>query len=685
MCYKFNMGSDQPGGRLPRFAATCYALVGFASAAALVLMISIFSADGWAGPSNPRASELQSASQTVSLAQATQQSQSASAASPSAQSPQSAPAAPAPTQPPASAPGNAAPQTAPATIAPAATAQNALPPSAQNSPEMTTTDHDATLRVRSNLVLVRVVVRDAKGRSVSGLTKDDFTLYDEGKLQPITQFTAQIAGKFPGANASAASAGAAAASTTASPAPPGLPERYIGLYFDDVHVNLQDLQFLRLAALRYVTTVLRPEDRAGVFTSSGELQQDFTSDREKISAAIRRIMPRPLYNAPLLLCPDVGAYQAWLISIANDPNAINSAAYEIDHCQYNDNQAQLPQARAQAIGYAQSQLEQSNNEEIYTLRGLNGLVRRMASLPGERTAILLSPGFLSRDDLPDVSDLIDRALHSNVTINSLDVRGLYTPPMMGDISEDQGIAPISEGPRAVIENESAQVYSEPLAQIAYGTGGTLFQNNNDIDAGLRITAGEPGESYLLAFVPPPPPKSKNAAGEFHKLTIKLTPAAFRGYQVRARPGYFSNKPSPPGSSGDQEEIAEAVYSQQPYDELPFDVHTRFYTAGANGHAVLSVMAHLDTRALHFHQRDGRNTDSLTLVTALFDSDGNYLKGQEKNVEFRLRDATRASLDAAGITLKCTFDVSTGRYVVRSVVRDANGPSLAAATRTIEIP
>jgi VWFA-related protein len=638
---------EQEGGRIRGFASprcvlharhAAFAPSLAAALALLVLLIAGFPADAHAAA---RARSAQTPS---------------SVASSSVQSPQSTPAAL---------------QTAP----PAPT------PSAQNAPEMSTTDHDATLHVRSNLVLVRVVVRDGKGNTVSGLTKNDFALYDEHKPQTITQFTTQIAGKFPASNGAASTSGAPSASESAGEsAGVGLPQRYIGLYFDDIHISLQDLGPLRLAALRYVTTVLRPEDRAGVFTSSGELQQDFTSDREKIAAAIRRILPRPLYNQPTLLCPDIGPYQAWLIAITSDANAIEAAAREIVHCQYNDNLSQLNQARTQAIGLGQTELEQSNNEELYVLRGLDGLVRRMASLPGERTAILLSPGFLSRDDLTDVSNLIDHALHSSVTIHSLDVRGLYTPPMMGDISQDQGITPISVGAKANIENDAAQVYSEPLAQIAYGTGGTLFQNSNDIDVGFRVTAGVPGESYLLAFVPPASKKS----GEYHTLVVKLNSPALKGYEVKARPGYFTNKPSDSQSSID-EEIAEAVYSQQPFDELPFDVHTRFYSAGASGHAVLSVMAHLDTRSLHFHKQEGRSLDNLTLVTALFDSDGNYLKGQEKIVEFRLRDATLASLETVGITLKSSFDVKTGRYTVRSVVRDANGPSLAAATRTVEIP
>ncbi len=42
--------------------------------------------------------------------------------------------------------------------------------------------------VTSNLVVVRVVVRDGDGKPVEGLRKEDFKLFDRGKEQAITQF-----------------------------------------------------------------------------------------------------------------------------------------------------------------------------------------------------------------------------------------------------------------------------------------------------------------------------------------------------------------------------------------------------------------------------------------------------------------------------------------------------------------
>src|SRR6201999_1413363 len=49
------------------------------------------------------------------------------------------------------------------------------------------------IKVTSNLVVVRVVVRDAQGKPVKGLRKEDFRLFDSGKEQPIAQFEVEAA------------------------------------------------------------------------------------------------------------------------------------------------------------------------------------------------------------------------------------------------------------------------------------------------------------------------------------------------------------------------------------------------------------------------------------------------------------------------------------------------------------
>ena len=58
-----------------------------------------------------------------------------------------------------------------------------------------------------------------------------------------------------------------------------------------------------------------------------------------------------------------------------------------------------------------------------------------------------------------------------------------------------------------------------------------------------------------------------------------------------------------------------------------------------------------------------------IVGALFDRSGNLLTAIKKNVELSLLDTTLAELSRTGMTVKTSFDVKPGDYVVRLVVRD----------------
>ena len=63
-----------------------------------------------------------------------------------------------------------------------------------------------------------------------------------------------------------------------------------------------------------------------------------------------------------------------------------------------------------------------------TLAALADTVRKMGLLPGQRTLIFVSPGFtaVSGEAIHEKSQLMDIAAQSNVTINALYARGLYT-------------------------------------------------------------------------------------------------------------------------------------------------------------------------------------------------------------------------------------------------------------------
>ncbi len=94
---------------------------------------------------------------------------------------------------------------------------------------------------------------------------------------------------------------------------------------------------------------------------------------------------------------------------------------------------------------------------------------------------------------------------------------------------------------------------------------------------------------------------------------------------------------------------------------------------------------MDLKHLQFRKAEDRNKNTLTIVSGLFDRNGNFISGIEKTVEMNLRDQTLQNLPASGITVRSNFDVGPGSYVVRLVVRDSEGQTMAARNGVVQIP
>lgn len=572
---------------------------------------------------------------------------------------------------------------------------------AQNVPPGELSSHESApafkLQVERNVVLVRAVVRDGKGQPVKGLTKDDFRIYDNGKLQTITQFSVETPASAVAPAAPAAQHGAEAKPESAPSAK--MPRRFLALYFDDVHTPLEDIPRVREAAEKYLNTAMRIGDRVGIFTSSGQGDLDFTSDRSRLDAALLRLQARPTRGGEARECPPLLDYQAYLMIHNQDPYAIDLATQQTMDCmrlQVNATgapAAQSSQAGAAAAAAAQKQaamlaqaaavsrLNRVETESEGVLREIDRLMMRMAVLPGQRNIVLISPGFMTLLLRSRLSDLVDRALRSKIIINTVDARGLYAPPPLDDASKTTIALP--ERPDLMGQMQSMrirqfQVFAEPLTDLAADTGGVYFHNSNDLLQGLQEAGNLPEVYYLLAFSPHP----LKFNGRLHTLKVKLVPS--RHLEVEARRGYYAPSGTQSAEARAQQEIREAVFSQDDLRGIPIEVHTQFFKRNEMN-ADLAVLTRVDLRFVAFQKQNGLNVNRLTVVTVLFDQDGNYVAGKEKKLSFHMRDSTLAALSRTGLALRTRFNVKPGTYMVRDVVQDADGSHISGLTRTVEIP
>src|SRR6478752_10258577 len=153
------------------------------------------------------------------------------------------------------------------------------------------------LRVESELVLVNVVVRDKQGKPVTGLTRDDFTLLEDGKAQRVSSFdfenleTAPLIAGGPSQQATNGPAGKTKPILTAKDADEALSnKRVIVLFFDLSSMGPDEIERSVQAAKKYVQDKMTSADLIAIVSlaSSLRLDQDFTGDQARLLHVLNR-------------------------------------------------------------------------------------------------------------------------------------------------------------------------------------------------------------------------------------------------------------------------------------------------------------------------------------------------------------------------------------------------------------
>ncbi len=386
-------------------------------------------------------------------------------------------------------------------------------------------DTPAKIVVNVNRVVVPVVVRDNQGHAVGDLEKEDFQVFDNGKPHVISGFTVEKREVTKGAPVSAT----LVSTPNAPPQGTVLPKRITVYLFDDLHLSAADLANLKKIDAKALDGALVDSDMAAVVSTSGEVNSGLTRDRTKLHDAIMSLRPRSLLPSSAGECPKIDYYQAVLIE-NHDDAAVANAIAQVFACDPALNPRRDLEVAQGMVQSAATRVQMVGDQDVrVTLAAIKVSVRTMAKLPGQRTLILVSPGFVSigPEALSLESQIMDLAAQSSVTINALDARGLYTGVM--DISEG-GAGRIIDRTRLAAMTRGEGVMSE----LADGTGGAFFHNSNDLGAGFKNLTDGPEVVYVLEL-------SLNGVkpdGSYHRVTVKVDR---KGMQIQARRGYSAPK------------------------------------------------------------------------------------------------------------------------------------------------
>ena len=527
-------------------------------------------------------------------------------------------------------------------------------------------------RTTTNLVLVDVIVRDKKGAIVTGLTRDDFQLLEDGRPEQIITFAfEQIEGGntqpidraslLAGASGTAAVprvsapiAAPAAAPVTASPEKPLTSEdvaghRLLTLLFDTSSMQPEDVQKATDEAIKWVDEKMSPADLVAVATIGSSLQvlSDFTSDKEQVHSVLKAFS-----------AADGTAYAAVDASTSATDEASASAT---DDSTTTDVSAQ--------------ELDTFNND--VRLRAIKTLAEALAPIQQKKAILYFSSGMQRNgtDNQVELRAAVNAAVRANVQIYPVDSRGLQAVVPGGSARQGSrgGLAAFTG---SAVSGQFTQLAAqqETLTTLASDTGGTAFLDSNDFGEAFGKVTKDISSYYILGYASTNPDKD----GRYRRITVRLKN---RDVKVEAREGYYADRDFTHTAKGDREvQLQEQLTMQIPATDVPLFLTTGWFRVSSDRFYV-PVSISVPGSAIP----PPKGQEKVTLDVAGFIRD-------ERNAPVgRIRDtmtvppASTDSLSSRQVLYQTGVTLPPGRFDIKVVVRENASGKMGTFESKIVVP
>ena len=494
-------------------------------------------------------------------------------------------------------------------------------------------------RVRSvtRLVEVYAVVTDSHGQPITGLTRDDFIIRDEGRTQTVSLFeepppqgqTGISLQQGPEASSSTNRSGAGQGSVTV-------------LLLDCVNSRFEDQSHAQ-AELREMIPRIATSDRIALYILASRLQLavDFTSDRELLTKAIENFRPAEL---AALRSSEPARSELHLFP---DPYLNDEAIREADYI--------LPNRRIRP-----------------TLAALGAILGRLAQIPGRKNLIWAASSF-------PTEGAAAMASASNVAIYPVSLMGLVAPKVAPDnfrVSTDGGVY---GSPYIDPESDSVLTAGEPrqhiyfMEDIAKYTGGRAFFNGNDLGGALVRALEDSHEAYVLGFYP----DHGKWDGSYRKLDVRVRRA---GAHVEARRGYLAAADPAPAEDSMQTRLAWAVVN--PLDDPGIGLEVHLDAKNPHEGARFSVSVRMDGHELGLQPESGKWLGQLQLLYLQRRPNGEALDLKKAAVRFRLATEEYRKMLAEGFQVNTALTRVAGAEQLRVIVSSDSAGTIGSSTLPI---
>jgi len=511
-----------------------------------------------------------------------------------------------------------------------------------------------------------VNVKDKDGKPVEGLTAKDFVVTEDGEPQTVSFVEFQKLPP-PRATGSIALGGPDPDPLTKVPEPKkvegatdvkiatGQPgdikyrnKRLIILYFDMSAMPPADLLRAYNSAIKYVKTQMSPADLIAVMGFQGgavRVRQDFTDNKAAIQEAI----------------------ETTVFGEDKDGDGI-------------------PDQLEEGTAFGQDDAEFAILNTDRQLAALQTAVSMLRPLPDQKSLIYFA-SFLRLQGVDNMAQLratTNAALRSNVAIFPIDARGLVADAPLGDATtRSPGGVAMFTGAAAGQRVSAFQRSQDTLYALGKDTGGKAMFDNNDLSMGIVQAAESVSSYYILGFY------STHTAldGKFHRVKITLANGASApaNAEVTFRQGYYADKEFAKFNEADKErQLEEALMLDNPVTDITMAMEVNYFQLNSAEYFVpLSVK--IPGSEIALARRRGAQRTVLDFIGEVKDEYGITIQNLRDKHDIKLTDDIAAQLSKRPIYFNTGFTLLPGKYVLKTLVRDAETGRIGTFQEAFEIP
>lgn len=365
--------------------------------------------------------------------------------------------------------------------APPPTSQSAAPP-------------QAVYRSGIDLVTTDAIPRDKAGQFVSDLKPSDFEVYEDGVKQDIVQLLL-----FHGGRQYSPLAAPVQVQREGIVLPPSRPTndaagRIFIFFLDDLHLDFRNTGRIRDLIKKIRTTLVHDGDLFGVVsTGPSSIAIDLTYDLKRLDEVVKKISGAGL--RPQEIIESGSQSQEGPSEVRYRAHTAFSTAYELM------GQLEKVHNRRKALIYISNgydfnpfpasryRVDQERAGIQPTAEKVDGSGESYRNPQDDPSDLFTRSGqvFAEADLARELAELTRTANRANVTIYTLDPRGLV------------GMPDLDDNINMVEWQDSLRKSQDSMRVLADETGGFAVVNSNDFDRNLKRIDAETSDYYILGF------------------------------------------------------------------------------------------------------------------------------------------------------------------------------------------